>query len=149
MILLKQVDTDLFTLLRVPTVNLTYGSAPGVYAVQGPYTGPPGFTDYFSRYCGLGRTVTALGLDSRDDIELDYVCSSIGAVKLDLLAALYYAAQGDSGTKEIEARTARAKRSKDATVSAVDQIDLAKIRVYFPSRDTVLRSRGGSNVSLV
>lgn len=102
---------------------------------------------FLSRYCGLGRTVTALGLDSEDDIELDYVCSSIGAVKLDLLTALYYAAQGDSGTKEFEARVTRPKRGKDTTTSAVDQVDLARVRVYFPSRDTVLRSRGGRNVS--
>lgn len=102
----------------------------------------------FPRYCGLGRTVTALGLGTEEDIELDYVCSSIGAVKLDLLAALYHAAQGDSGTKELEARAARAKRSKDVTASAVDPLDLARIRVYFPSCDTVIRSRGGSNVSL-
>lgn len=106
-----------------------------------------GFTNNVFRYCGLGRTVTALGLDNVDDIELDYVCSSIGAVKLDLLTALYYAAQGDSGTKELEARSARPKKSKDTTTSAVDQIDLARVRVYFPSRDTVLRSRGGRNVS--
>lgn len=106
-----------------------------------------GFANSLSRYCGLGRTVTALGLDSADDIELDYVCSSIGAVKLDLLTALYCAAQGDSGTKELEARSARSKKGKDTTTSAVDQIDLARVRVYFPSRDTVLRSRGGRNVS--
>lgn len=106
-----------------------------------------GFANNLSRYCGLGRTVTALGLDSVDDIELDYVCSSIGAVKLDLLTALYYAAQGDSGTKELEARSARPKKSKGTTTSAVDQVDLARVRVYFPSRDTVLRSRGGRKVS--
>lgn len=106
-----------------------------------------GFADNLFRYCGLGRTVTALGLDSEDDIELDYVCSSIGAVKLDLLTALYYAAQGDSGTKEFEARVSRSKKGKDTTPSAVDQVDLARVRVYFPSRDTVLRSRGGRNVS--
>ncbi|KAJ4392064.1 hypothetical protein N0V93_005685 [Gnomoniopsis smithogilvyi] len=114
-----------------------------VHTIAGSHSEP----DLWQRtgYCGLGRTVTALGLESEGDIELDYVCSSIGAVKLDLLAALYYAAQGDSGTKEIEARTAKPRKSKDASASAVDQIDLARIRVYFPSRDTVIRSRGGSN----
>lgn len=106
-----------------------------------------GFADILCRYCGLGRTVTALGLASAEDIELDYVCSSIGAVKLDLLTALYNASQGDSGMKEFEARTGKPKKSKDATASAADQIDLARVRVYFPSRDTVLRSRGGRNVS--
>lgn len=104
-------------------------------------------TAVHSRYCGLGRSVTALGLNSGDDVELDYVCSSIGAVKVDLLAALYNAAQGDSGMKEFESRRGKAKKSTDATAFAVNQIDLTRMRVYFPSRDTVLGSRGGSNVS--
>lgn len=45
-------------------------------------------------YCGLGRTIAALGLGTSADVELDYVCSSIGAVNNDLLAALYNACQG-------------------------------------------------------
>ncbi|KAK7737821.1 hypothetical protein SLS53_006441 [Cytospora paraplurivora] len=45
-------------------------------------------------YCGLGRTVKALGLDSDGYIDMDYICSSIGAVNNDLLTALYNACKG-------------------------------------------------------
>lgn len=91
--------------------------------------------------------VTLLGLDTADDVQLDYVCSSVGAVKLDLLTALYNACQGDSGMREYDARTGKPRKSKGNVASDVDQIDLAKMRVYFPSRDTVVRSQGGINVS--
>lgn len=98
----------------------------------------------------MGRAVTALGLDTADNVQLDYVCSSVGAVKLDLLTALYNACQGDSGLKEYKARTGKPRKTKGTTASDVDQdqIDLARVRVYFPSRDTVLRSQGGGNVSV-
>ncbi|CAN8096868.1 unnamed protein product [Discula destructiva] len=94
-------------------------------------------------YCGLGRTVAALGLQDAGDVQLDYVCSSIGAVKLDLLTALYNACQGDSGIREYEARTSRPRGRKGIAAPDVDQVDLAKVRVYFPSRETVVQSRGG------
>lgn len=98
-------------------------------------------------YPGLGRTIKALGLGTTGDLELDYVCSSIGAVKGDLLAALYNACQGDLGLREFEARTRKPRKAKGVAPSVTDQLDLSKIRVYYPSRDTVVRSRGGTNVS--
>ncbi|ROV90301.1 hypothetical protein VSDG_08124 [Cytospora chrysosperma] len=79
-------------------------------------------------YCGLGRTVKALGFGSDGPIELDYIgnaqCSSIGAVNSDLLTALYNACKGDSGIKEYEARTGRQKKKKDVS-SATNQGDFA------------------------
>lgn len=64
-----------------------------------------------------------------------------------LASALYNACQGDSGTKEYEARTATAKGKTnapptDAIVSNLNQ----HMRVYFPSRETVQQSKGGMNV---
>lgn len=97
-------------------------------------------------YCGLGRTIKALGLDTAEDVELDYICSSIGSLKCDLLAALYGACQGDSGMREYQARTGKTAKNKAATSSADNQPKLSRIRVYYPSSDTVNRSRGGTNV---
>lgn len=96
--------------------------------------------------CGLGRMIKTLHLDTASSIELDYVCSSIGAVNTNLLAALYNACQGDSGLKEYEARTGKPRKTK-RTSSADDTTRLSRIRVYYPSRDTVVRSRGSINVS--
>lgn len=116
-----------------------------VHTIVGSHSEP----DIWQRtgYPGLGRTVKALGLDTTGDLELDYVCSSIGAVKRDLLAALYNACQGDSGLREFETRTGKPKMGKGAATPVTNQLDLSKIRVYYPSRETVVRSRGGTNVS--
>ncbi|KAK1835229.1 hypothetical protein QBC39DRAFT_388923 [Podospora conica] len=96
-------------------------------------------------YCGLGRAVVSLGLQSRDPLQLDYVCASIGAVKYDLLRALYYACQGDSGLKEYESRST-GRKGKDIAKADDDTDVLNKnIRVYFPSLETVNRSKRGKN----
>lgn len=97
-------------------------------------------------YCGLGRTIKGLGLDTAGILELDYVCSSIGSLNQDLLIALYNACQGDPGTKEYEARTGKPRKTKGGS-SVEDPAVLSRIRVYYPSRETVIRSRGGPNVS--
>lgn len=137
-------------------------------------------------YCGLGSTVKTLGLGSDEPVEVDYIvgytrtqnrvhvgpdkgplqCSSIGAVKDDLMAALYNACKGlcatpgscrprwlltrptgDSGMMEYEARTGKQKKNKDAPLGAHQAGFKGHTRVYFPSRETVRTSRGGTNVS--
>lgn len=99
-------------------------------------------------YCGLGRSVAALGLAVGGQIDLDYVCSSIGSVNRELLTALYQACQGDSGMKEYGDRTGKPRNTKATAAAPAASADLTKIRVYFPSHETVVRSRGGPNVSL-
>lgn len=99
-------------------------------------------------YCGLGRTVKGLGLDSTDDVSVDYVCSSLGNIKRDLLCALYGACKGDSGLREYAMRTGKPRKPKAAASSGVEDVDASKLRVYYPSRETVEQSRGGPNVSL-
>ncbi|KXX79467.1 Tyrosyl-DNA phosphodiesterase 1 [Madurella mycetomatis] len=94
-------------------------------------------------YCGLGRMVRSLGIDSSGAIELDYVCSSLGAVNDGLLRALYYACQGDSGLKEYDTRKA-GRNTKNASSTKLDAIR-DHLRVYFPSRGTVIRSKGGKD----
>ncbi|KAG8161829.1 hypothetical protein KVR01_008816 [Diaporthe batatas] len=96
-------------------------------------------------YCGLGSTVKTLGLGSDESVEVDYICSSIGAVNSDLMAALYNACKGDSGMMEYEARTGRRKKNKDASPGVNQPAFKEHMRVYFPSRDTVRTSRGGMN----
>ncbi|KAK3944700.1 hypothetical protein QBC46DRAFT_158420 [Diplogelasinospora grovesii] len=102
-------------------------------------------------YSGLGRAVSALSLSSKDPIEVDFVCASLGAINDSLLKALYYACQGDLGLKEYESRTPGASRKgKDAasTRSTCDSTTIRDhFRVYFPSHDTVMRSKGGRNAA--
>ncbi|KAF3770305.1 hypothetical protein M406DRAFT_33689 [Cryphonectria parasitica EP155] len=140
----KGVDDKMLESLRNYDFSETarYGF---VHTIAGSHPQP----DLWQRtgYCGLGRTVKALRLESAGAIELDYICSSIGAVNRDLLAALYNACQGDTGLKEYTSRAGRAAKGKAkgtaAAASRADLLDLTKIRVYFPSRETVDRCRGG------
>lgn len=104
-------------------------------------------------YCGLGRAVRQLGLATEQQLQVDFITSSIGAINIDFLNMLYLAAQGDDGLREYGWRTHRGTdtgkgKKKSANADATVQQQLVKnieqnFRLYFPSRTTVLASRGG------
>ncbi|KAI2630613.1 phospholipase D/nuclease [Hypoxylon sp. NC1633] len=94
-------------------------------------------------YCGLGRAVKSLGLDTAGDIEIDFAVSSLGSVTQDLISAIYYAAQGDNGLKEYETRTTKGSKNKAPVQARPDFRN--KFRIYFPSHNTVTRSRAGKD----
>ena len=119
-------------------------------------------------YCGLGRAVTALGLDTDQPIELDYVCSSVGSIKPNLIECIYNACQGnaavawlaqavpadpqprlgDSGLKEYESRPKGGRKAKDSAPPETNVSDaLSRIRVYYPSQETVAQSIGGARAA--
>ncbi|KYK55824.1 ubiquitin interaction domain-containing protein [Drechmeria coniospora] len=117
-------------------------------------------------YCGLGTTVAALGLATKDPVEVDFVvsdvdprslnwltgrtvqanadqqCASLGSIKHDLVEAIYNACQGDDGTKEYNARMKRKPSDKQSSPSTPFK---DRFRIYFPSNQTVCDSRGGRN----
>ncbi|KAK4946993.1 hypothetical protein LTR10_014135 [Elasticomyces elasticus] len=98
--------------------------------------------------CGLGQTVTALGLAIDSPIELDYVASSLGNLSDGFMSSLYLAAQGDNGFTEYDNRlgtgtgTGTAGRGAKTGVK-VGQEWKTNFRFYFPSDATVRRSNGG------
>ncbi|KAI1468191.1 phospholipase D/nuclease [Daldinia caldariorum] len=96
-------------------------------------------------YCGLGRAVKSLGLDTTNNIEIDFLASSLGSLNFDLLSAIYYAAQGDDGMKEYGIRSAKSGKKKLPAQTKLELKD--KFRIYFPSRDTVIQSRGGKDAA--
>ncbi|KAH8879396.1 phospholipase D/nuclease [Thozetella sp. PMI_491] len=97
-------------------------------------------------YCGLGRAVQGLGLGTRGPVQIDFVCSSVGSANEGLVTALYNACQGDSGLKEYQYRAAKPKARNLAggADSGWEEIQ-DRFRVYFPSRATVVQSKGGTN----
>ena len=100
-------------------------------------------------YCGLGRAVASLGLSTQGAVDVDMIVSSLGAVNSDLILALYYAAQGDDGTRVYRERTARSRGNKARAGSSATITPLAceeSFRIYFPSHQTVAESRGGTKV---
>ena len=113
---------------------------------------------------GLGRAVRELGLSTKDDIEVDFVASSIGSLNDEFLSSLYLACQGDDGTTEYNWRTNAANiirhaedkerglvkartKAPDADLSGQKKVvdtTRANFRLFFPSRKTVEESRGGT-----
>ena len=98
-------------------------------------------------YCGLGRAVQHLGLSTAQPLQVDFIASSVGAVNIDFLIMLYLGAQGNDGLREYNWRTTVAtktarKRDQSWRDELIEDIE-NNFRLYFPSRDTVVRSRGG------
>lgn len=104
-------------------------------------------------YCGLGRAVKELRLASDGPLEVDFVTSSIGSLNLDFIRMMYLAATGDDGLMEYEWRTSKqattkVKRAvgqpnttlKEQTIASINQ----GFRIYFPTHDTVVNSKGGA-----
>ena len=125
-----------------------------VHTIGGEHTGSK---ELWRRtgYCGLGRAVSHLGLNTKQAIQVDFIASSLGAINTDLVSMLYLAAQGDDGTTELEWRlgNAKSKGTKPPSTQALSlQQQLAdtaiqNFKIYFPSRSTVLRSRGGTDAA--
>ncbi|KAH7140556.1 tyrosyl-DNA phosphodiesterase-domain-containing protein [Dactylonectria macrodidyma] len=107
------------------------------------YTIPGGHLDDSQKrigYCGLGASVASLGLATKDSVEVDLVCASLGAINYDLVGAMYNACRGDDGMTEYNSRLSRATKAK--APSSVQQFK-DHFRIYFPSDETVAQSRGG------
>ncbi|KAI4215192.1 MAG: hypothetical protein LQ351_002507 [Letrouitia transgressa] len=104
-------------------------------------------------YCGLGKAIKELDLDTEAQLALDFVTSSVGSINLELLATLYLAAQGSDGMTEYGWRyshkakasqevSAENKKSKFSEMNIKTQAQTGT-RIYFPTEDTVRRSKGG------
>ncbi|KAJ8064361.1 hypothetical protein OCU04_006705 [Sclerotinia nivalis] len=100
-------------------------------------------------YPGLGRSVSSLGLETGQPLEVDIVTASIGNLDDRLLGTIYLAAQGDNGYKEYEWRTEKPTRCKtDTAMERQLSEEIGRgLRVYFPSKQTVAESKGGTNAA--
>ena len=126
-------------------------------------------------FCGLGRAIKKLGYQSGKGLEVDYVTSSLGAAKAEFITNIYRAAQGHTGIKELVRRNKRplkstsskpatdpfgrpTKKAGDAAAAAATDGEESdseeetvwaniekRFRVYFPSNETVMTSKGGPN----
>ncbi|KAF1962073.1 tyrosyl-DNA phosphodiesterase domain-containing protein [Byssothecium circinans] len=73
----------------------------------------------------LAKTIRNLKLDQIDKLEIDYVTSSLGALKVPLLEQIYQAARGLTPLTQPQ-------------TNVVDHF-----RIYFPTEETVVNSTGG------
>ena len=92
--------------------------------------------------CGLGKAVKSLSLETTDEIQIDYITSSVGSLNTEFLKLIYQAAQGEDGVSHI---TKRISGHSTVEGSKKDhQIDWERcFRCYFPSEDTVRSSKAG------
>jgi hypothetical protein len=107
-------------------------------------------------YCGLGTAIRELGLATKDALDIDFVSASVGSLNYEFIKSIYLAAQGDDGTTELSWRAAKAPKSKIPKAHSKDDVEETKVRVmkevetgfriYFPSHDTVVQSKGGVSV---
>ncbi|GAO19625.1 hypothetical protein UVI_02022500 [Ustilaginoidea virens] len=94
-------------------------------------------------YAGLGKAVAALGLATSEPVQVDVACASLGAIKNDLVQGIYHACQGyvDETTQPESSLAGRDKPTKNV-------VDMQQVfRIYFPSHDTVAKSRGGTRAA--
>ncbi|KAF8851122.1 phospholipase D/nuclease [Acephala macrosclerotiorum] len=97
-------------------------------------------------YCGLGKFVQELGSDTDEALEIDFLTASIGSLNEDFVKAMCLACQGDDGLTEYGWRTGKSTRGKGHGETKRKPSDdlLSRCRVYFPTEQTVSRSKGGT-----
>ncbi|TGZ80983.1 phospholipase D/nuclease [Ascodesmis nigricans] len=124
-----------------------------IHSIGGSHTGDAWDTTGIT---GLARAVRTLNLSSSNGLEIDYVTSSLGALKDQFLGDLYRACQGHSGLSDLRRRQKKPPAILTSLLSTTtppppqeEEIDPTRIRqrfnVYFPSRETVVRSKNGVN----
>ncbi|RDW70203.1 hypothetical protein BP5796_08600 [Coleophoma crateriformis] len=92
-------------------------------------------------YCGLGLAVRELGLTTDRPLKIDFLASSLGSLNDSFIRCLYLAAQGDDGLKEFASRNKGKKAASSESLSGKDIT--TNFRIYFPTKNTVVNSKGG------
>ncbi|EPS28628.1 hypothetical protein PDE_03574 [Penicillium oxalicum 114-2] len=95
-----------------------------------------------SGYCGLGRAVTHMGLQTPGPINIAYVTSSVGSLNDDFLRAIYLAAKGDDGMTDYKLRYTRDSSTQTNDPQRKEMLRASqewkdRFNVYFPSEQTV------------
>jgi hypothetical protein len=94
---------------------------------------------------GLAQAVRQQDLTSTD-LEIDFAASSMGSLKDEFLKNVHAAAKGEKMIERAEAATSKAKSSFFQAKKAEpnDHSIRDKVRLYFPTHDTVISSTAGS-----
>lgn len=96
---------------------------------------------------GLARAVRELGLETGEDLQIDFATSSIGNLKDAYLGNLHAAARGGDMIKRAEAVVSKKKSSffTPAPKSSQESKNIRdKVLIYFPTYDTVRSSKAGA-----
>ncbi|RMZ81549.1 hypothetical protein DV737_g2529, partial [Chaetothyriales sp. CBS 132003] len=98
-------------------------------------------------HCGLGTTVSEMGLADQGPIEVDFVTSSVGSLNDEFMRSMYLAMQGDDGLTELMLRSTKSQRRNKSGQNMAKGKSVqdwqGRFRFYFPSSDVVKASNGG------
>ncbi|RMZ92247.1 hypothetical protein DV736_g541, partial [Chaetothyriales sp. CBS 134916] len=98
-------------------------------------------------HCGLGTTVSEMGLADEGPIEVDFVTSSVGSLNDKFMRSMYLAMRGDDGLTELMLRSTKSQREsktgQNIAKGKSGQDWRGRFRFYFPSLDVVKVSNGG------
>lgn len=92
---------------------------------------------------GLGRAVDMLGLTA-EDVHIDFAASSIGSLNNDFLRTVHAGARGEDVFRHAANNTSKRTTSFFQQSSQSDHSIRDKIRIYFPTHDTVAASTAGA-----
>jgi hypothetical protein len=98
---------------------------------------------------GLSQAVRSLRLTTSKDLELDFAASSIGSLKEDYLRTFHAAARGEDLILAHSTASSKAKASFFKKTTDKSRVDdnvriKDKLRIYFPTKNTVESSRAGA-----
>ena len=105
-------------------------------------------------YMGLGRAVKDLGLVTKQNVDVDFVTSSLGNINEAFLFTLYHAAQGDpplapSLKASKKSNVSNLLNPKDqsckAESSSSSLFGTSRFTIYFPTHATVAASAAGTH----
>ncbi|KAE9374473.1 phospholipase D/nuclease [Stipitochalara longipes BDJ] len=116
-----------------------------VHSIGGSHIGRQKFT---TGLCSLGKAIRDLELNTEDALNIDFLAASIGNLNEDFLKSIYLAAKGDDGLTEYEWRAQRPTKKKGIDSEVEDRVTdevFSRCRIYFPSRETVQLSKGGTD----
>jgi hypothetical protein len=95
---------------------------------------------------GLARAVRQLNLETDDDLEIDFAASSIGSLDEGQVEKLHTAARGIDIVEREKSKTSEAKANffKSSSSAKKSTSINEKIRIYFPTHETVTASIAGA-----
>lgn len=93
-----------------------------------------------------------LGLSSSHLAAVDFISASIGSLKEEFIMDIFLAASGDDGLEGYNRRYSQtsnpmASTSNDRLEHIQGEVN-RKFRIYFPTHDTVAKSKGGIAVCI-
>ena len=95
-------------------------------------------------HCGLARAVSQLSLSNHGELQIDYVTSSLGALKAEFLSTLSRSCHGHQASPPTSTTRMESKSKSQTKLTNSDPPASQTIQIYFPTSHTVKTSKARS-----